>query len=481
MVIVLVASVVTLPAVGFPTARNTALTPCGPSTESFQTRVNVPGSVVGTTMQLSGEQVAIAASIIAEGRSHNIPGQGWVVALATALQESGLRDLDYGDRDSRGPFQQRPSAGWGTIAEVTDVTLSIRAFYGVSTHTDNRGLVDIPGWEHMSVTQAAQAVQVSGFPGAYAKWETTARAIVQQLRGTETTSGSNGGCAEPVDAPAQGPASALPAETGLTPDALLVIRCAHDQFPTITSIGGVRADPLPDHPSGRAIDLMIPNYRTAEGKAFGWQVAQWMRAYHERLGVQYVIFDAKIWNITRDDEGWRPYGSVTGSMGDTAMHLDHVHVTVFGSQGTGAAGSSATTSGRWTMPLPPGSYTVGCSMTCYPGHTGQDFPVAIGTPVRSSNDGIVIRSEALKNAAGAYVSYGNLIVIEAADHPNMTVWYGHLSERYVNVGDRVTTGQLVGISGSTGHSDGPHLHYEIRVDGVPIDPIALLQKHTVSP
>ncbi len=133
------------------------------------------------------------------------------------------------------------------------------------------------------------------------------------------------------------------------------------------------------------------------------------------------------------------------------------------------------------MPLPAGSYTVGCSITCYDGHTGQDFPVAVGTEVRTSNDGTVIRSEALKNATGAYISYGNLIVIQLARSPNTTVWYGHLSTRTVKVGDGITTGQLIGASGNTGHSDGPHLHYEIRTDGTTVDPMAVLRLHAVVP
>lgn len=440
--------------------------------------LTVPASVDGTTMRLSGEQVTIAAAIITEGKSHGIPANGWVVALATALQESGLHNVDHGDRDSRGPFQQRPSSGWGSIAQVTDINLSIRAFYGVATHTANPGLIDISGWEAMPVTRAAQAVQVSAFPDAYARWETTARAIVRQLHDIETTTDVEGTCVDLAGPNGQCPATGLAAENGLTPDALLLIRCGHQQFPAITSIGGVRADALPDHPSGRAIDLMIPDYKTAEGKSFGWQVARWMRANSQALGVQYVIFDAKIWNISRDDEGWRPYG--TAHMDDTSMHRDHVHVTVFGTAGARPAAQGGT-AGRWTMPLPAGSYTVGCSMSCYDGHTGQDFPVVFGTDVRSSNDGTVVRSEALRDSAGAYVSYGNLIVIRVAGHPNMTVFYGHLSTRAVKVGDRITTGQIIGASGNTGHSDGPHLHYEIRTDGTPVDPMAVLRKHAVTP
>ena len=126
------------------------------------------------TMTLQGEQVSNAAVIIAEGKKANIPTFGWVVAIATALQESGLRNLDHGDRDSQGLFQQRPSSGWGTVAQIRDPHLAAQAFYGVAAHTHNPGLVDITGWQSMSVAAAAQAVQISAFPGAYAKWEAAA-------------------------------------------------------------------------------------------------------------------------------------------------------------------------------------------------------------------------------------------------------------------------------------------------------------------
>jgi hypothetical protein len=97
------------------------------------------------------------------------------VALATALQESKLRNLDYGDRDSLGLFQQRPSQGWGTAAQVQDPVHAARAFY---TH-----LRRIPGWQALPVTVAAQRVQHSGAPSAYAQWEPAARQLARVLTG----------------------------------------------------------------------------------------------------------------------------------------------------------------------------------------------------------------------------------------------------------------------------------------------------------
>ena len=120
---------------------------------------------------------------------------------------------------------------------------------------------------------------------------------------------------------------AYPVERGLKPNAIKVHRAVRATFPQITSIGGVRRDPIPDHPSGRALDLMIPGYKSASGKALGQKVALWAKANAKTLGVEYVIWNQHIWNIKRDKEGWR-YMADRG--GDSANHKNHVHITVFG-------------------------------------------------------------------------------------------------------------------------------------------------------
>ncbi|MEV5676572.1 carbohydrate kinase family protein [Streptomyces sp. NPDC052179] len=114
--------------------------------------VSVPG------LTSPKEQIPHARTIQATGVAMKVPVRGQIVALATALQESGLRNLDYGDRDSLGLFQQRPSMGWGTPEQVRDPVYASTKFY--------EGLLKVSGWESMTVTQAAQAVQLSGFPDA---------------------------------------------------------------------------------------------------------------------------------------------------------------------------------------------------------------------------------------------------------------------------------------------------------------------------
>ncbi len=149
-----------------PTARSVSTAPTTPNTPA---RPPSGGSVT----PLNAEMRANAAVIVRVGQELGVPQYGIVIALATAMQESSLRNLSWGDRDSVGLFQQRPSSGWGTAADLQIPSHASRLFYvGRAGYT--RGLLDIRGWQDMTLTRAAQAVQISGHPDAYAKWETSA-------------------------------------------------------------------------------------------------------------------------------------------------------------------------------------------------------------------------------------------------------------------------------------------------------------------
>ena len=127
--------------------------------------------------QLNAPQAENAGLIIRIGRELGVSDRGIAIALGTSMVESWLRNLDWGDRDSLGLFQQRPSTGWGTAEQLMDRDYSIRAFFtGVSgpDGTITRGLLDIPGWEGMAFADAAQAVQISAHPERYAPWEAAA-------------------------------------------------------------------------------------------------------------------------------------------------------------------------------------------------------------------------------------------------------------------------------------------------------------------
>ena len=139
---------------------------------------NAPVESAPTT-ELDAEQVANAQIVIGVGRELGVPDRGIAIALGTAMQESWLRNLDWGDRDSLGLFQQRPSEGWGTEAEVSDPVRATRAFYGGPSDPNGQttqGLVDFAGWESHSFADAAQAVQISAHPDRYAQWEQPAYA-----------------------------------------------------------------------------------------------------------------------------------------------------------------------------------------------------------------------------------------------------------------------------------------------------------------
>ena len=111
--------------------------------------------------------------------------------------------------------------------------------------------------------------------------------------------------------------------SGLRPSAKGLVNNVLQNFPQINTIYGVRPhDPYPDHPSGHAIDLMLPSYKSNE--ALGWKMARYYQAHASELGVSYIIFHQQIWSVARDSEGWR---HMEDRGGDTANHMDHVHIT----------------------------------------------------------------------------------------------------------------------------------------------------------
>jgi cell wall-associated NlpC family hydrolase len=152
-----------------------------------------------TSTRLDQEQLDNAHTIVTVGVSRGIPQRGFVIALATSLQESYLRNLRYGDRDSVGLFQQRPSSGWGTVSELTDPPTASTKFY--------TALVRVPNWQSLPLTVAAQTVQRSAFPNAYAKWEPLATTLVDQMLSgspnstSQTTTVNSIACSQEVGTP----------------------------------------------------------------------------------------------------------------------------------------------------------------------------------------------------------------------------------------------------------------------------------------
>ena len=140
--------------------------------------------MTGTITPLNDERRSNASIIVAVGRELGVPDYGIVIALATAMQESSLRNINWGDRDSLGLYQQRPSTGWGTPEQIMDQAYATRLFFGGPSNPNRgktRGLLDIAGWQNMALTVAAQRVQISAYPDAYAKWEPSAWAWLYEL------------------------------------------------------------------------------------------------------------------------------------------------------------------------------------------------------------------------------------------------------------------------------------------------------------
>ena len=191
------------------------------------------------------EQAANATTITAVGKRLGLPDHAVTVALAAALQESQLRNLRYGDRDSLGLFQQRPSQGWGTPAQLLDPQYSAAAFF--------KALAQVPGWETRSVTSAAQAVQRSGAPGAYATWVPLARRLAIATTG-EVPAGLT--CQFALERSTSPPPSVAPA---------------------LTRLFGPRALGAPSSP------------------ARGWTIAAWLIAHAEPYRIVSVRFATREW------------------------------------------------------------------------------------------------------------------------------------------------------------------------------------------
>lgn len=281
--------------------------------------------VGGHKVALSLEQAENAALISAIAVRRGLPARAASIALATAYQESKIENIEHGDRDSVGLFQQRPSQGWGSVEEILDPYYSTNAFYDA--------LVRIDGYDDMRITEAAQKVQRSAFPEAYEDHAEDGRALASALTGQ--SKGGQFSCtvkgdvdSEPDDLDA----------SGLTARAAVVradLEAAYGELP----LGGFSPDGVDDghmegsaHYDGRALDIFVRPVNEVN-RTKGWSIAYYLVAQADRLDIATVIFDGKIWTARRSDEGWRDYEVDTSgrSPGTAAVleHRDHVHVDVF--------------------------------------------------------------------------------------------------------------------------------------------------------
>jgi hypothetical protein len=231
----------------------------------------------GTAAELDPEQAGNAAIIAAVARKRGLPARAATIGIATAIQESKLRNIEYGDRDSLGLFQQRPSQGWGTRKQITDQVYATNAFYDVLSKVD--------GYETMEITKVAQKVQHSAFPAAYADHEPEARIIASALSGYSPAGFS---CVlRSSSATAQSPGSG-----GLTGRARAVRTAAARETghtsPTVTR-------------NGTALRYAVGN---STGDRDAWAMAHWAVARAAGLNVDRVQVAGQVWDRDHSTDGW---------------------------------------------------------------------------------------------------------------------------------------------------------------------------------
>jgi hypothetical protein len=278
--------------------------------------------VDGHSVDVDLDQAENAALIAAVSIERGLPARAASIALATAFQESKLYNIDYGDRDSVGLFQQRPSQGWGSVDQLLDPLYATNAFYDA--------LVKIDGYREMEITEAAQAVQRSAYPDAYADHEEDGRVLASALTGNSPRAMW---CDVPGDA--EESSDALD-DAGLVERASAVRRDLEARFGQLSlggfEPGGVSSGHMEGsaHYEGRAIDIFFRPIN-AENTQRGWAMATYLVANADRLDINTLIFDDRIWRAgSRSGDGWTDYRVPSSSSGDRAIleHRDHVHVDV---------------------------------------------------------------------------------------------------------------------------------------------------------
>lgn len=245
-------------------------------------------------LTLTAVQLQHASTINAVGLARGEPERARVIAIATAMQESSLRNIDYGDRDSLGLFQQRPSQGWGDEAEILDPVYSAGAFYDA--------LSAVPSWQQMSLTEAAQAVQRSAFPDAYATWESDARILVGGLSGAaaDLVTCRAGAVASTATQPER---PGLAGASGADPRLAGLLAAAGAEF------GDIAVAPLGAAATEAEVSITLPGLAP---RVAGRALAAWLVAHATTFPVSTVAVDSAIWQ----DHSWaessdtRPAGAV---------------------------------------------------------------------------------------------------------------------------------------------------------------------------
>ncbi|MFF6773536.1 hypothetical protein ACFY8W_08220 [Streptomyces sp. NPDC012637] len=260
-----------------------------------------PRCSVGTgtnRYEFTPEQASNAATIAAVGTTRGLPERAVTIALATALQESALRNIEHGDRDSLGLFQQRPSMGWGTPEQILDPVYSSGKFY--------EGLEKVPGYSRLPLTVAAQKVQRSGFPQAYAKHEPDATLLSAALTGRSPAAIS---CTAEVAKGRPGDPARVRAE---------LVRAFGEETapkPVLSGAGAAGANAA----GAPAVELSVPVRESrASREQRGWELAQWAVARAGDLRIAEVAYGDRVWVADDSSGDWETARSrTTGTDGST--------------------------------------------------------------------------------------------------------------------------------------------------------------------
>jgi hypothetical protein len=261
--------------------------------------------------EFTPEQAVNAATITAVGTARELPERAVTIALATALQESALRNIRYGDRDSLGLFQQRPSQGWGTQEQIMDPAYAAGQFYD--------HLVKVDGYQDLPLTVAAQEVQRSAYPDAYAKHEPDAELMAAALTGrSAATLTCSGRPAPDAQAGADAVRAALTRDFGTevlgTAGAEVSAGQETKESRERASRSGSRdsaASQSPSPAAGRTVTVPVAE---PDARRRGWQFAHWAVANASSLGIERVSYGGREW--TADHGAWqKAVGGAGGAQG----------------------------------------------------------------------------------------------------------------------------------------------------------------------
>ncbi len=240
-------------------------------------------AVGGNVSDLDPEQAGNAAVIAAVSVHRKLPGRATTIAIATAMQESKLRNLDYGDRDSVGLFQQRPSQGWGTRAQVHDPVYASNAFYNA--------LVKIAGYRTLDIATAAQHVQHSAYPEAYADHVPAAKVMSSALDGFSPATLTCVLHAAPRTA-----TSSVVGEDGLTSRARALLTAARTET---GRTGALTATTNGER--GRALTFTVTG---KDDSRLRWALASWAVARAQGLGIDQVTVNGRRWSRAHSPSRW---------------------------------------------------------------------------------------------------------------------------------------------------------------------------------